>query len=165
MKSLIVAVMVVTMMVNLAVEGQYIPECVVNLVGCADYLNTTTTPPATCCVPLKEAVTDQLPCLCNIYNDPVLLKSFGINVTQAIELPARCSINFSISECTGSPAPNSPIPQPGSTTPSYLTAPNSEPTTGNSLTTLSAPQPSSDSGRVATATIRGLFILAAAILY
>lgn len=101
MKSLIVAVMAVTMMVNLVVEGQNLPACVVNLVGCVDYLNTTTTPPATCCGPLKEAITDQLPCLCNLYNDPALLISLGINVTQAIELPARCSINFSINECTG----------------------------------------------------------------
>ncbi|KAK1376406.1 lipid transfer-like protein VAS [Heracleum sosnowskyi] len=164
MKSLIVGVMVVAMMVNLVVEGLDLPVCVVSLVGCADYLNTTTTPPATCCVPLKEAVTDQLPCLCDIYNDPALLQSFGINVTQAIELPGRCGINFSISECTGSPAPNSPIPQPGSPTPNFQTTVNS-PTTLNSPTTPSAPPPSSDTGRSATATFSCLFILAAAMLY
>lgn len=101
MKSFIVVVLVVAVMLNFQVEGQGIPPCVTNLVGCVDYLNTTTTPPATCCVPLKEAITDQLPCLCNVYNDPAFLKSLGINVTQAIELPARCGIAFSISECSG----------------------------------------------------------------
>ena len=102
MKSLIVAVMVVAMISNLVVEGQEdLPVCVANLVSCVEYLNTTTPPPVTCCIPLKEAVTDQLPCLCGIYNDPSLLISFGINVTQAIQLPVRCGINFSITECTG----------------------------------------------------------------
>lgn len=102
MKSLIVAVVMVAMMANLVVQGQDdLPVCLVNLVGCADYLNTTTKPPDTCCSPLKEAITDQLPCLCNLYNDPSLLKSLGINVTQVMEVPARCGIDFSITECTG----------------------------------------------------------------
>lgn len=97
MKSLIVAVMMVAMMANSVVEGQDdVPVCLVNLLGCADSLNTTTTPPDTCCLPLKQAITDQLPCLCNLYNDPAFLKSIGINITQVIELPARCGINFSI---------------------------------------------------------------------
>lgn len=96
------AVVMVAMMTNLVVEGQDdLPVCVVNLVGCVDYLNTTTTPPDTCCFPLKEAITDQLPCLCSLYNDPALLISLKINITQVIELPARCGINFSITECTG----------------------------------------------------------------
>ncbi|WOG88433.1 hypothetical protein DCAR_0207668 [Daucus carota subsp. sativus] len=158
MKSFIVVVLVVAVMLNFQVEGQGIPPCVTNLVGCVDYLNTTTTPPATCCVPLKEAITDQLPCLCNVYNDPAFLKSLGINVTQAIELPARCGIAFSISECSGSPAPSpfliSPMPQMqpgGSTTPGNPTTP-------------SAPSPSS-AGQSAAATFSCLFIMAAAVLY
>ncbi|KAL1828449.1 hypothetical protein ACET3Z_006861 [Daucus carota] len=139
MKSFIVVVLVVAVMLNFQVEGQGIPPCVTNLVGCVDYLNTTTTPPATCCVPLKEAITDQLPCLCNVYNDPAFLKSLGINVTQAIELPARCGIAFSISECSGSTTPGNP-------------------------TTPSAPSPSS-AGQSAAATFSCLFIMAAAVLY
>ncbi|KAK1376407.1 AAI domain-containing protein [Heracleum sosnowskyi] len=158
MKSLIVAVVMVAMLANLVVQGQdglpdipdlpKFPACVVNLLGCADSLNTTTTPPDTCCLPLKEAITDQLPCLCSLYNNPTLLISLGINITQVIELPARCGINFSITECTGSPAPVSPMPYPGSPT------------------TPSAATPPSDAGHTAaTATFSRLFILAAAMLY
>ncbi|XP_074330824.1 non-specific lipid transfer protein GPI-anchored 7-like [Apium graveolens] len=150
MKSLIVMVVMVAMMGNLAVKGNDdfpdLPLCAVSLAGCVDYLNTTTTPPDTCCLPLKEAITDQLPCLCSLYNDPSLIISLGFNITQVIELPARCGINFSITECTGSPAPISPMPFPGTpTTPSAT--------------------PPSDAGRSATATFSSLFILAAAMLY
>ncbi|CAN1834284.1 Non-specific lipid transfer protein GPI-anchored 7 [Linum perenne] len=68
------------------------PSCASKLVPCA--------PPATCCDPIKEAVKTELPCLCNLYNTPGLLNSFGINVTQAIGLTKRCGISADISNCS-----------------------------------------------------------------
>ncbi|KAL1826331.1 non-specific lipid transfer protein GPI-anchored 7 [Daucus carota subsp. sativus] len=87
-----VAVALLVVMAVMTAEGQDIPSCASGLVPCADYLNATSKPPASCCDPIKEAVTKQLPCLCNLYNTPGLLKSFGINVTQAVRLPTLCGV-------------------------------------------------------------------------
>ncbi|CAN1834282.1 Non-specific lipid transfer protein GPI-anchored 7 [Linum perenne] len=76
------------------------PSCASKLVPCAEYIGNTTKPPATCCDPIKEAVKTELPCLCNLYNTPGLLNSFGINVTQAIGLTKRCGISADISNCS-----------------------------------------------------------------
>ncbi|KAF9685713.1 hypothetical protein SADUNF_Sadunf03G0082800 [Salix dunnii] len=76
-------------------------SCATKLVPCQDFLATTTTPPASCCNPIKEAVANELPCLCKIYNDPVLLPSLGINVTQALLLSKRCNVTSDLSSCNG----------------------------------------------------------------
>ncbi|XP_074264900.1 non-specific lipid transfer protein GPI-anchored 3-like [Silene latifolia] len=68
------------------------PSCAEKLTGCFTYLNGTTTPPAACCTPLKDAVTNQKECLCDLYKNPVLLKGLGVNITQALNLPTRCNI-------------------------------------------------------------------------
>lgn len=101
MNSLILAVLVVAMTASWVTEAQTLPPCVQKLMGCADSLNTTTKPPETCCAPLKEALTNELPCLCKLYSDTDLLKSFKINVTQSMEIPARCGIDVSLDACNG----------------------------------------------------------------
>ncbi|KAF5935549.1 hypothetical protein HYC85_026678 [Camellia sinensis] len=68
------------------------PSCGAQLASCATVLNSTN-PPSSCCVPLKEALTNQTACLCNLYNTPGLLASLGINVTQALLLPQHCNIS------------------------------------------------------------------------
>lgn len=100
MKCLLVAVTVVALVAFMTVDAQ-VPSCAQNLIGCANYLNATTKPPSSCCDPLEQAVTKQLTCLCNLYNDPGLLASFGINVTQALGLPGLCGIPGNIVACTG----------------------------------------------------------------
>ncbi|XP_017234691.2 non-specific lipid transfer protein GPI-anchored 7 isoform X2 [Daucus carota subsp. sativus] len=112
MNSLVVAVIVVAMTASFVTEAQTLPPCVQKLMGCADSLNTTTTPPETCCAPLKEALTNELPCLCKLYTNTDLLKSFNINVTQAMEMPGRCGISVSFDVCTASapsPGPSSSV--------------------------------------------------------
>lgn len=110
MNSLLVAVVVVA---SVVAEAQ-IPSCAEKLVGCASFLNSTTKPPASCCDPLQEAVTKELTCLCNLYNNPNLLKSFGINVTEALGLPTLCGIpGDDISACPGPTSSPSP-PKSGS---------------------------------------------------
>ncbi|KAE9459432.1 hypothetical protein C3L33_08643, partial [Rhododendron williamsianum] len=86
------------------------PACAEKLVPCAEYINATGTPPAACCGPLKEAVTNEMQCLCNLYTAPGLLESFGINVTQAVHLPSRC--NLVASNCSKASAPTSPTSNP-----------------------------------------------------
>ncbi|CAI0541281.1 unnamed protein product [Linum tenue] len=72
--------------------GSNAPSCASKLIPC--------TPPASCCDPIKEAVRTELPCLCNLYNTPGLLASFGINVTQAVALTTRCGISADTSSCS-----------------------------------------------------------------
>lgn len=76
------------------------PSCASKLVPCAPYLNSTK-PPASCCDPLREAVTKDLDCLCTLYENPTLLPSLGINVTQALALPKACNIPGDVSACKG----------------------------------------------------------------
>ncbi|CAL9161729.1 unnamed protein product [Musa hybrid cultivar] len=45
-------------------EGQLPPSCVSSLIPCAAYVNSTRSPPATCCDPLRQAVDADLQCLC-----------------------------------------------------------------------------------------------------
>nr|GME00451.1 lipid transfer-like protein VAS [Ipomoea batatas] len=73
-------------------------SCANNLIPCAAYLNSTK-PPASCCDPLKETVTKELSCLCNLYKNPEVLKSLGVNITQALELPKHCGISNDVSAC------------------------------------------------------------------
>ncbi|KAJ7003894.1 protein YLS3-like [Populus alba x Populus x berolinensis] len=79
-------------------------SCATKLIPCQAFLATTTTPPATCCNPIKEAVAKELPCLCKLYNDPNLFPSLGINVTQAVNLSQRCGVTTNLTSC-GAPAP------------------------------------------------------------
>ncbi|XP_055821347.1 non-specific lipid transfer protein GPI-anchored 7-like [Solanum dulcamara] len=83
-------------------------DCASKLVPCASYLNSTK-PPASCCDPLREAVTKDLPCLCKLYENPTVLPSLGINVTQAIGLPKYCNIPGDVTACKAA-APSSSSP-------------------------------------------------------
>ncbi|KAJ9173440.1 hypothetical protein P3X46_016575 [Hevea brasiliensis] len=94
-------------------NAQNVASCAQKLIPCGDYLNTTTTPPESCCGSIKEAVTNELPCLCNLYNSPGLLQSFNINITQALALTRRCGVNADLSACTKAESPGSVPPPPG----------------------------------------------------
>lgn len=88
----------VSLLLTLTAEGQTTPSCGQSLVPCANYLNATN-PPSSCCDPLKDAIKTQLTCLCNIYNTPGFLSSLGINVTEAVTLPARCKLSGGLNSC------------------------------------------------------------------
>ncbi|KAF9617162.1 hypothetical protein IFM89_034313 [Coptis chinensis] len=84
-----------------------IPECAGKLLPCVDFFNSTN-PPEKCCKPLRELVTNQKACLCNFFSDTAnagLIQSFGINVTQALELPKHCGVSSDTSLCSSAPAP------------------------------------------------------------
>ncbi|XP_059657463.1 non-specific lipid transfer protein GPI-anchored 7-like [Cornus florida] len=110
--SALMMVVVVVAVIGFA-EGQSTPSCAQKLVPCADYMNSTN-PPASCCDPLKEAVTNELSCLCTLYNTPGLLTYLGINITDALALPGHCGVSGDLSACSNATAPTaSTEPPPG----------------------------------------------------
>ncbi|KAK2979686.1 hypothetical protein RJ640_027266 [Escallonia rubra] len=113
-------------------EGQPTPSCASKLVPCANYMNSTN-PPSSCCDPLREAVTNELPCLCNLYKSG-FLESLGINVTQALNLSATCKIPGDLSACTATAPTSSTTPPPPG-------------------------QPGNDVGRIASTGASGLLLL------
>ncbi|KAK1419175.1 hypothetical protein QVD17_28335 [Tagetes erecta] len=86
--------------------------CASKLVSCAPYLNTTTTPPNTCCDPIKQAVATDLPCLCNLYANPSFLSGIGVNITQALRLPRLCGITSDTSICKNAQTPKGSSSKP-----------------------------------------------------
>ncbi|KAI9111039.1 hypothetical protein K1719_017914 [Acacia pycnantha] len=111
-RTLLIAVAVIV--ATSSVEAQTsVPSCAQQLIPCVNYINTTTTPPTSCCDPIKQTVATQLTCLCNLYTTPGLLDTFGINVTQAVDLSRRCGVNSDLSQCKGS----APSPSSGTETP------------------------------------------------
>ncbi|URD99862.1 lipid transfer-like protein [Musa troglodytarum] len=75
------------------------PDCASNLVGCAGYLTSTTTPPDSCCGPLKLAAKSELPCLCSLFNNTAILRAFNVNITQAIQMSKRCGVSTDQRAC------------------------------------------------------------------
>ncbi|XXG67377.1 hypothetical protein AAC387_Pa06g0737 [Persea americana] len=108
--------MALVMLKEKGVMGQQVPDCASKLVPCANYLNSTT-PPDSCCSPLREAVRTELKCLCNLYSDRQIFKSLGINITQALELPKHCGVTSNLTACkeqATAPAAGSSPPSPPS---------------------------------------------------
>ncbi|XP_057459288.1 non-specific lipid transfer protein GPI-anchored 3 [Actinidia eriantha] len=112
--------------------------CLQKLMPCQPYLQSggsgSGAPPASCCVPLKEMISGDTACLCGIFNNVDLLKTFNLTQDQALKLPKACSANADISVCktdsaapSGSPAiPTPATPSNSNTSPSNTTSPKSE---------------------------------------
>lgn len=85
--------LIVLLVASLAVTGsaQSTPTCAAKLVPCGPYLNMTS-PPQICCGPLKDALTNDLACLCAIFNSPNILKAYNIDLNSAVQLPKRCGM-------------------------------------------------------------------------
>uniref|UniRef100_A0A0E0LEV8 Bifunctional inhibitor/plant lipid transfer protein/seed storage helical domain-containing protein n=1 Tax=Oryza punctata TaxID=4537 RepID=A0A0E0LEV8_ORYPU len=99
--AMVVAVVVMSLAAGGAAQSQSTPSCASKLVPCAQYMNGTDTPPATCCDPLKEAVKNELKCLCDLYASPEIFKAFNINISDALRLSTRCGISQTTSMCSG----------------------------------------------------------------
>ncbi|KAG6472360.1 hypothetical protein ZIOFF_069820 [Zingiber officinale] len=120
------AVLMAAAVVASAVTGsaaQNPPSCASNLVGCASYLNSTTTPPQTCCGPLKQTATNDLPCLCGLFNNTVFLKAFGVDLQKALQMARRCGVTTDQSACATAAA--TPSPSPGCSSTPTSQSPNS----------------------------------------
>uniref|UniRef100_A0A0C9S9Q9 TSA: Wollemia nobilis Ref_Wollemi_Transcript_6958_802 transcribed RNA sequence n=1 Tax=Wollemia nobilis TaxID=56998 RepID=A0A0C9S9Q9_9CONI len=99
-----VAILVVALRVNGADDN----SCINAIVPCSAYLNTTTKPPNTCCDPLLKVISTQAECLCNVLNSSIITQ-LGINVTQALEVPARCGRNVTTDACANGTAATPPV--------------------------------------------------------
>ncbi|XP_010934412.2 uncharacterized protein [Elaeis guineensis] len=84
-------------------SAQQVPDCASKLLPCANYLNTTT-PPESCCGPLKQAAKDDTDCLCSIFNDKTVLQAFKVDIEQALQLAKKCGIDAGNSICAKSNA-------------------------------------------------------------
>ncbi|XP_044465346.1 non-specific lipid transfer protein GPI-anchored 9 [Mangifera indica] len=87
------------------------PSCVNSLLPCKPYLKSNA-PPSSCCAPLKEMLTKDVACLCNLFNNLEVLKSFNLTQDEALHLPKACGAVFDVSTCktASSPAPSSGPP-------------------------------------------------------
>ncbi|XWS49061.1 hypothetical protein CRYUN_Cryun13aG0131100 [Craigia yunnanensis] len=74
--------------------------CAQKLVSCYPYLNNSTARPQDdCCNPIRDAVAHDLPCLCNLYNDPNLLASLNVTVSEALRISRECGVPTNLSNC------------------------------------------------------------------
>lgn len=72
------------------------------LLPCQEYLKLTDTPPPpSCCVPLKEMVSDNPKCLCDVFNSVDTLKNLNITQDDALRLPKACGATANTSVCRG----------------------------------------------------------------
>ncbi|PWZ17541.1 hypothetical protein Zm00014a_008510 [Zea mays] len=90
------------------------PNCAEKLIPCSPYMNTTGTPPDTCCGPLKDAVQNDLKCLCDLYASPEIFKAFNISLDQALGLSKRCGLSDTTAACKGLSPTQSPPGSPPS---------------------------------------------------
>ncbi|KAK9079608.1 hypothetical protein SSX86_001281 [Deinandra increscens subsp. villosa] len=116
-QTLTVLVTLLVMAISISTAQAQAQTCAAKLIPCAEYLNATTTPPNSCCDPIKEAVANDLQCLCSLYENPSFLSGIGINVQQALNLPRLCGISSDTTACKTALAPggSSAKPPPGST--------------------------------------------------
>lgn len=63
--------------------------CLQKLMPCQPFLHSPS-PPATCCVPLKQMIASDADCLCTVFNNADLLKSMNLTQSQAMDLPKNC---------------------------------------------------------------------------
>lgn len=73
-------------------------ECVQKLLPCEPYLHSSS-PPPTCCLPLKEMVVNETQCLCGVITNPEILKSLNVTKDDAITLAKNCGANPDLSLC------------------------------------------------------------------
>ncbi len=73
--------------------------CVSKLIPCQAYLNATSKPPAECCVPLKEAIANEIECLCKLFANRDLLRDMNVTQEQVLKLPKACGAHAKLSVC------------------------------------------------------------------
>ncbi|XP_027921626.1 lipid transfer-like protein VAS [Vigna unguiculata] len=114
----LVVVLALTMSLAEAQSGTT-ASCAQDLIPCGEYLNSNSTPPSSCCDPLKRTVENELPCLCNLFYNSNLLQGLNITVESALALSRSCGVTSDLSSCNGAPAPGSRAPPatPGGSTP------------------------------------------------
>lgn len=73
-------------------------SCIQNLLPCKAYLKSSS-PPSSCCDPLKEMASNNSQCLCSVLDNPELLKTFNVSQDEALRLPKACGADIDLSKC------------------------------------------------------------------
>lgn len=77
--------------------------CIQKLMPCQPYLHSVTPPPpASCCMPLREIVENDVTCLCSVFNNVDMLKSLNLTKENALVLPNACGAKADVSQCKNS---------------------------------------------------------------
>ncbi|KAJ0106068.1 hypothetical protein Patl1_19580 [Pistacia atlantica] len=86
-------------------------SCIKSLMPCKPFLKSGTAP-RYCCVPLREILSKDIACFCNVFHNPEILKSFNVTLDEALKFPRACGANADISKCktASSPTPSSGPP-------------------------------------------------------
>ncbi|GKU95479.1 hypothetical protein SLEP1_g8836 [Rubroshorea leprosula] len=83
----------------------------------SSYLNSSTIPSGHCCTAFTTAAVNELTCLCNLYNNPDVLKPFNISLPVAVQLALNCRyVCTFLVNCTNALSPTEcvyPPPSPG----------------------------------------------------
>ncbi|XP_006844197.2 non-specific lipid transfer protein GPI-anchored 2 [Amborella trichopoda] len=74
-------------------------ECILSLLPCKAFLNTTEPPSSACCIPLKKSIETNAVCLCHLIHNTPLFISINGNQTMALEMPKRCRLIDDVSLC------------------------------------------------------------------
>lgn len=76
------------------------PACLQKLLACQPYLVAAPpSPPASCCVPLKEIIDNDIQCLCQVFDNPMIMNTLNVTKDEALKLPKACGDNIDASIC------------------------------------------------------------------
>lgn len=73
-------------------------QCMQKLLPCQPYLHESS-PPETCCLPLKEMVENETQCLCGVLTNPGILTTFNVSEDDALKLAKACGASADESIC------------------------------------------------------------------
>ncbi|XP_030460090.2 non-specific lipid transfer protein GPI-anchored 9-like [Syzygium oleosum] len=138
------------------------PSCMQKLIPCQAYLKGLSAPPDSCCGPLKELVTGDSQCLCQVFNKPDTLKSLGITQAGALALAKTCGADVDVSVCNkgaaASPASSLATPADSQATPADGS------TLSNATSTAAAPESPAKSGTTSRLAGSGVVTLGFALI-
>jgi hypothetical protein len=80
-------------------EGNDTLPCLKKLIPCQPYLHAPEKAPVSCCLPLKQMVSNDTKCLCGVFNDADMLNKLNLTQHDALKLPKACGANADISIC------------------------------------------------------------------
>ena len=109
-KSLLVNILVICWLAFEVSGGRELLPCIHKLLLCEAYLKGPVSPPAGCCVPLREMGNNDVPCLCDVFNNQPFLKTLNITQAEALNLAQTCGANTDTSLCSQGFFPIWPFP-------------------------------------------------------
>ncbi|PHT47379.1 hypothetical protein CQW23_11587 [Capsicum baccatum] len=133
-------------------SGASAMPCMQKLMPCQPALSShSKNPPPTCCMPLKEMMTNDAKCLCTVFGNADLMK--GLNVTQdeALDFAKSCGAKPDLSLCKNAAA------SPGSA--AAPTAPTT-PDTNSSASSNKTASPPAESTASVTSKLGGFVAIA-----